>query len=539
MALTVSVSLSTKTETTITMKWSANSAIVQVKYRYKAGSGSWSAYTTKTVSAKSGTFKISSLSANTSYTIEYDIRSSSEGVSGTSTVKTYNWPYVKSCPTFSAYNEGLELEFTNPLERSCSLKIKVGNTVVYSDTDVVGNIAFSPGWFDSDMLPLIPNSYSGTYTVEVTYSGHTMSKTGTFTSEGANPTITFVGYADTNSTAQAIIQDTSKILQNVSTPRFLVSGTALYGASIASADVTILNATSSGTASGGTATVNCSAVNSASDVTALVVLFDSRGNSAATRVTLSMMGYESPSAIITLARQNNFYSETDLTVDADVASIGSNAPTINAQYSEHGLNTWSNWAGQATLSDNTLYTQSLDNTKEWDVKVTVTDSFNVTTTYTGLFVGVGLPIMFIDRALRAVGINVFPDTAGEFAIKPIVEGDLDGEQLTDTSLSSGTTITNIGDFDLPKGVWDVRVVCRFGNNSSGRRFMCLSNANNTNAFGWDQQNVPAAPDGYTYTEIRTWIKATADMTVYVNGFQNSGSTLSVRTWYAAVKIGHI
>ena len=135
MALSVSVSLSAKTETTITMKWSANATIVKVKYRYKAGSGSWSAYTTKTVSAKSGTFKISSLSANTSYTIEYDIQSSSEGVSGTSTVKTYNWPYATPS-NFAVKSDMAWVEVTNPLGRSGTMEIYANGTLVWTETGV-------------------------------------------------------------------------------------------------------------------------------------------------------------------------------------------------------------------------------------------------------------------------------------------------------------------------------------------------------------------------------------------------------------------
>ena len=541
MALSVSVSLSAKTETTITMKWAANTTIVQVKYRYKASGGSYGSWTTKTVSAKSGTFKISSLSANTSYTIEYDIRSSSEGVSGTTTAKTYNWPYAKSAPTFSAYNGALTINLTNPLERSCTVKIKYGSTVVETETDVTVGVDWGAGYFEQSLLPLIPNSYSGTYTVEVIYSGHTMTKTGTFTSEGANPTITFAAYTDTNSTAQAIIQDTTKLLQNISTPQFLVSGTALYDATIASADVVILNSTYSGTASGSNVTVPCSTVNSATNVNALVVLYDSRGNSAGTTVTLTMIGYDSPSAIIDLARKNNYYSETDLTVDASVAQIGSNAPTITAKYRESGTSTWYNWDGQSTLTDNTEYTQSLDNTKEWDVQIVVTDTFGGSTTYNDS-VGVGLPIMFIDRILRSVGLNVFPDTEGELATKPIVAGDLSGStSISDKSLTSGTTPQNIGSFELTKGIWEVKVFCRFASNSTGRRYINIADSSaGTDGDDWNKASRAATDGTYTYMHLHTWLTVTtATKTFYINGYQNSGSSLAVRTRWGARKIGHV
>jgi hypothetical protein len=55
----------------------------------------------------------------------------------------------------------------------------------------------------------------------------------------------------------------------------------------------------------------------------------------------------------------------------------------------------------------------LDNTKEWNIKVTVTDVF-ATTTYL-LAVDKGIPIIYFDRLLRAVGVNCFPDEEGSFA----------------------------------------------------------------------------------------------------------------------------
>ena len=532
----VTVSNTSKTETSITMKWSSDVTCDRVRYRTSTNSGStWGSWTSKTVSAKSGSYTITGLSAYTSYTIQTELRASASQLTDTAnkTVKTYNWPYATPS-NFKAKSEMAWIEVTNPLGRSGTMEIYANGTLVWTETGVFESGGYS-GYIIEDFLEACTNAMTATWSVKCTYSGHSITKNATYDMSGYNPTISSVTYADTNGTAQAIIGDDQTILQNVSTPAFSVTASGQYNATISSYSVTILNATATNASS----PVSFGTINSGTDVTAKVTVTDSRGNTKSQNVTVTMLAYTLPSAIITLNRQNNYYADTDLTVDASVMSTGSNVPTIYAQYSEHGLNTWSNWAGQATIADNTLTTQSLDNTKEWDVKVIVTDSFGGSTTYTNLFVGVGLPILFIDRGLRAIGVNAFPDTAGELAIQPIVEGDLDGEQLTDTSLSSGTTITNIGDFDLPKGVWDVRVVCRFGNNSAGRRFMCLSNANNTNAFGWDQQNVPAAPDGYTYTEIRTWIKATADMTVYVNGFQNSGSTLSVRTWYCAVKIGHV
>lgn len=435
---TVTVSNTSKTETSITMKWTSDLTCNRVRYRVSADSGStWGSWTSKTVSAKTGSYTVSGLSAYTTYTVQTELRSSASGLTATAnkSVKTYKWPYA-TCPTVSIYNEDLDITLTNPLNRSCTVTVKIGSTEIITQTGVTTNVTLTSSWRES-FLSLIPNSNTGTYTVDVSYSGHTTTRTGTFNATGANPAMQSVTYADTNATAQAIIQDTSKILQNVSTPRFTISGTALYNATIASASVTIMGVEATGTVSGGTATVDCSTINSGSNVTATVTLTDSRGNSTTQTVTVTMLGYTLPTAAITLARKNNFYSATDITVDATVLATGSNAPTITVSWRESGTSTW---AGSQVVQNNTLTAinspNGLDNTKAWDVQVVIVDSFGGSTTYTYV-VAVGMPIVFFDRFLRSMGINCFPtdteqlrvdnvDILGELFYKPGDKLSIDG-----------------------------------------------------------------------------------------------------------------
>ena len=429
----VTQSLKSKTETAITMNWSSDVTIDRVRYSSDNGS-SW---TSKTVSAKSGSYTISGLSANTTYQIKTELRASASQLTATSaatSVKTYNWPKAV-CPTVNIMSEPLDIDVTNPLERSCTLEVSVGGTVISTETGITGGTVL---WgFEEDFLKKIPNASTGTYTVKVTYSGHTTTSTGTFTSVGANPSIGTVTYQDTNSTAQAIIQNNQKILQNLSTPRFSITASALYNATISSYSVTILNST----ASSSTSTVNYGTINSGSNVTAKVTVTDSRGNTKSKNVTVTMLAYELPSATYTLARENNYYSETDLTVNASVMSTGTNAPTITAKYKEVGTSTWYNWANQSTLTNYTQYVQTLDNTKEWNVRITVTDSFGGSKTYNKTL-GIGLPILFIDRGMRALGVNAFPSESGQVNIA--------GEVLAYPKAVSPTvqSVTNVSNTNL-------------------------------------------------------------------------------------------
>lgn len=436
----VTVSNTSKTETGITMKWTSDVTCNRVRYRISTNSGSsWGSWTSKTVNAKTGSYTLSSLNPNTTYTIQTELRASASGLtaSANKAVKTYNWPYA----TVGNFNvkDGYWIKITNPLGHEGTVDVYAEGRKVLTVIGELSDTFIDPADVAGSMLSKIPNSMTGSWYCTVTYGEHvSTSATATYSATGYNPTITSADYADTNTTAQAIIQNDKTILQNVSTPRITVAGTGQYGATIASASVTILGVTSTGSAT----QVQFGTINSASNVTATVTITDSRGNTASTNITITMLAYTSPSAIITIQRENNFYSETDLTVDADVMHTGSNVPTITARYREHPSGAWQNWP---QITDNVTSTESLNNTKEWDVEVTVTDSFGGSTTYTGLFVGIGLPIFYIDRGMRAVSINSFPEAGQTFVVNGVdILGSIKPKLIEPTALSvSGVTF---GDF---------------------------------------------------------------------------------------------
>lgn len=411
---TVTQKVSSKTETSITMTWSSDLTIDTIRYSTNGGS-SW---TSKNVTdGKSGSYTVSGLQANTSYSMKTELHSKESGLSGQSSalsVKTYAWPYPLGTDQY-VYRDGkLDIDFKNPLERMVSYVIKVGDTILdQGETDGLGVTLWD---IAEDMLPLIPNSNTGTYTVTVTYSGHTATATGTFYATGANPTITSVVYQDSNTQAQAIIQDNQKILQNISDPLITATGSGLFDATLESGSIEILGVTKQMVKTSDTTVAGVGGtINSATDVTAKVTVIDSRGNSSSQTITITMAEYTLPSAIISLARQNNYYSDTDITVDANVMDFPGNTPTITAQWKEEGA---TSWTGSRTLQDNVQATLDLNNEKAWTVQVTVTDSFGGSTSY-NLYVGIGLPILYIDRMLRAVGINCFPEEGEPFAVEGV------------------------------------------------------------------------------------------------------------------------
>lgn len=246
----------------------------------------------------------------------------------------------------------------------------------------------------------------------------------TMTIVNAAPTISGVSYADTNSTTTAITGDNQKIIQNNSTVSFtFASLTALKYATLSKVEITV-NAVKVTTALSGSSvssrTISYGTINSSSNLAASITLTDSRGNTTSTSINLNMLAWSLPTAIIDCARKNNFYSDTDLTVNADYTSLGG-ANTITIQYQTRQQGS-SSWSALQTLQDDVQVTITLDNTKAWDIRVIVTDRLG-SSTYT-ISVDKGIPIVYFDRALRSIGFNCFPKNASSVESEGLVLDDI-------------------------------------------------------------------------------------------------------------------
>ena len=230
----------------------------------------------------------------------------------------------------------------------------------------------------------------------------------TMTIVNAAPTISGVTYKDTNSTTTAITGNNQKIIQNNSNVSFtFASLAALKSATLSKIEITV-NAVKVTTVLSGSSvssrTISYGTINSSSNLAASITLTDSRGNTKTTSINLTMLAWSLPTAIISCARKNNFYSETDLTVNADYTSLGG-ANTITIQYQTRQQGS-SSWSALQSLQDDVQVTITLDNTKAWDIKVIVTDRLG-SSTY-NISLDKGIPIVFFDRQKRSIGFNCFP-----------------------------------------------------------------------------------------------------------------------------------
>ena len=228
----------------------------------------------------------------------------------------------------------------------------------------------------------------------------------TFTIVNANPTFN-VAYLDTNSTTTAITGNNQQIIQNKSTLQInITNATALKYATLSSASININGVVTTQSLSGSSLTLNIGTLDVSSNLTVPVTITDSRNNSTTINLTIQVLSWSTPSAIITLQRLNNYYATTNLTVDADYSSLDGNN-TITIQYQIKKVSEAS-YGSLTTIQDNVQTQFTADNTYEWNVRVVLTDRLG-TTSYV-LKLGKGIPIVFFDSIMNSTGFNCFPLT---------------------------------------------------------------------------------------------------------------------------------
>ena len=275
------------------------------------------------------------------------------------------------------------------------------------------------------LLAACPNSntLSVKFYVKTVLAGQTYysSLTKTMTVKNANPTITGASYYDTNATTTAITQNNQQIIQGQSTTTFKFSQLeAVKAATLSRIEITVNAVTVSSDLSGSgmfNKTVAFGVINSSNNLSASIKLIDSRGNTTTQSLDITVLSWSLPTAIISLSRKSNYYDETYLKVNADYSSLDNkNSITIQYQYKE---TSGSSWSALASLQDDVQVTLSLDNTKSFDFKIIVTDRIG-STTYNAVL-QIGIPILYIDRLKRSVGVGTIPDQTNQLAVDRRVE----------------------------------------------------------------------------------------------------------------------
>lgn len=352
--------------------------------------------------------------------------------SGTFTLpKIARYPYLTSGTNF--------FDNTNPVY-----------TISNPDTTHPVKVKLEAGGNTQLITRMLPAGYSGTYTLELTDAERTtllaltpnsttlpvvetvcaMNGDTELSYSYKNYKMTIDGYVipftatyeDTNSTTLAITNDDQQIIRNNSTLQINVTGaTAMKEATLSTLEAEINGEIFTGTLSGTTGTINVGTLNLSSETRAKVYIYDSRGYGSMNPLDLEILNWEIPTGIVNLSRQNNYYTDTDINVDANYSSLDNkNVLTLKVRSKKVGE---SSYGAYTTLQDNVTTTLQLDNTYQWDVQVLVEDLIG-STTY-NLTIDRGIPIVFFDRKRRSMGVNCFPlnDTSLEIDGTLVLNGE--------------------------------------------------------------------------------------------------------------------
>lgn len=347
---------------------------------------------------------------------------------------TFTLPKINRIAVVSAVSDFNDetnptITFTNPAGYNINAFMKVGNTDIATESHIpsTGTYTFSltdaqrnqlrqlcTGTSLSVRIGIRTENSSGTV-IGSTYKDKMMSIV------NAYPTFS-AAYEDTNATTLAITSDDQQIIRNNSTLQInITNAEAKKYATLSNLECEINGTTYSGTLSGTTGTISVGTLNLSSNTRALVYLRDSRGYETMIPLTLEILDWQTPTGIVSLGRKNNFYTETDINVDANYSSLDSkNVLTLKVRSKKVDEGSY---GAYTTLQDNVTTTLQLDNNYQWDVQVLVEDLIG-STTY-NLTIDRGIPIVFFDRKRRSMGVNCFPlnDTSLEIDGTLVLNGE--------------------------------------------------------------------------------------------------------------------
>ena len=284
-----------------------------------------------------------------------------------------------------------------------------GNYSYQIATGVTDTVTFDTSTIANNMYQQIPNASVGQGNVTVvTYNGSTQIGTKNVIFEAyvtnSNPTFNTT-YQDINSTTTAITDNNQQLIRNNSNLQISITNAeAKNYATLSSLSAVINGTTYTGSLRGTGGSIDVGVLNISMNTTAQVILTDSRGISTTKNLDLIILDWELPTAIINLQRENNFYSETNINVNADYSYLaGKNTITIKVRYKKTTDTTYGSYT---TLQDNVTSQFTLDNNYAWDVQVLLQDRIG-STTY-NLTLDRGIPIAFFDRLKRSLGVDCFP-----------------------------------------------------------------------------------------------------------------------------------
>lgn len=333
------VTFSTSNVTANGFKISATSSATADVWQYSTNGGSsWTQFST--TASTSASVTITSLSPNTSYTVRVRARRQYNhvyGTSGSSTVKTLGGAVVNSVNTVTADNATVSITINVTVYEASytnSLVLKNGSTTILT----ISGLSWSKGTANrtvtltsaqrTTLLNAMASikSLTGTFAVS-SYSGSTQigstsSKTATVLTTATNsaPTISGFTYADSYTTTKNLTGNDQLFVQDYSTLKVTPgTATAKNGASISNYTASC-NGLSASNSTGAAITVG--KITKSGSVTVTLSVTDSRGYTAETSQTVTVIPYTKPKiSSITLRRTNDIEAEMQLKFSGSISAV--------------------------------------------------------------------------------------------------------------------------------------------------------------------------------------------------------------------------
>lgn len=465
-------------------KITANSSATADIWQYSLNGGSsWTQFST--TAGTSASITLSSLSANTTYSVKTRARKKSNqvyGASGTVSAKTLGGAVLNSCSTVTADAATVSLTLNATVYNasySNYVTIKNGSTVFVSfaartwSAGTANRTITLSQTERADLLDAMASLKSFTATIELvtkdgsTQVGNTSTCTCTIqtTAENSAPTMTAFSYKDSRSTTSAVTGNDQLFVQAYSylsvTPG---TATARNGASIVKYAATCNGKTVSNT-TGAALNLNCIEKSGTLDV--VVTATDSRGYTVSNTQQITVIPYTKPKVSeISLRRTNDIEAEMQLIFKGSISPITVSGTQKNSlkyvQYrykltSESSYGSYTSILSSVTqngtsFSFSNLELCSLDANSSYDFHVYIRDQLNTLSSVSLYFtVPQGTPLVALRK--QKVGINTpNPEAALHVVGDAKIEGTVNAQTVTATSLSGTLPASNIsGTLPVSKG----------------------------------------------------------------------------------------
>ena len=465
-------------------KITANSSATADIWQYSLNGGSsWTQFST--TAGTSASITLSSLSANTSYSVKTRARKKSNqvyGTSGTVSAKTLGGAILNSCNTVTADAETVSLTLNATVYNasySNYVTIKNGSTVYVSfaartwSAGTANRTITLSQTERADLLDAMASLKSFTATIELmtkdgsTQVGNTSTCTCTIQTTAANsaPTMTAFTFKDSRSATSAVTGNDQLFIQTYSylsvTPG---TATAKNGASIVKYAATCNGKTVSNTTG---AALSLNGIEKSGTLDVVVTATDSRGYTVSNTQQITVIPYAKPKVSeISLRRTNDIEAEMQLIFKGSISPITVSAMQKNSlkyvQYrykltSESSYGSYTSILSSVTqngtsFSFSNLELCSLDANSSYDFHVYIRDQLNTLSSVSLYFtVPQGTPLVALRK--QKVGINTpNPEAALHVVGDAKIEGAVNAQTVTATSLSGTLQVSNVsGTLPVSKG----------------------------------------------------------------------------------------